>query len=506
MQPSDLENALIVSCQPVPGGPLDDARSVTGFALAALAGGARALRIESLAYVRAVRERTDAPIIGLVKQDRADTAVRITPTTELAGALCDAGADIVAFDATRRPRPQGVSELIATIRQHGKLAMADCSDIGDAREALAAGADLLGSTMSGYTGGQVPDGPDFELLTAMRHLTPYVVAEGRIHTPAQAGEALRRGAFCIVVGSALTRTEHATAWFKSAIDAAAAAPGMETVLAIDIGGTKTMGALITGAEVSDVVTLPTDQASGPDAWLAAIARHFPPSKGRYARVAAAVSGLIDDGRWSALNPATLNLPAGYPLAQRLQHVFTVPAFAANDAQAAAWGEYRFGAGEGEDMVFLTISTGIGGGVVLNGRPLLGLAGHFGLLGSSSPDGPLENTISGRWIAASARASGRDVDAVGVFTAAARAEAWAERIIGTSAQRVARLCADIQLQLDPRRIVIGGGIGLAPGFLDRIQAQLAGLNSRLRPNLVAARLGTQAGLVGVAGLSLGNSGQ
>jgi N-acetylmannosamine-6-phosphate 2-epimerase/N-acetylmannosamine kinase len=496
----DLHNRLIVSCQPVPGGPMDDARSVVGFALAALAGGATALRIESLAYVRAVRAATDAPIIGIVKQDRLDTAVRITPTRDLAIALCDAGADIVAVDATRRPRPESVAELIAAIRQRGKLAMADCSDIDDVREALAAGADLVGSTMSGYTGGNIPDGPDYELLTAMRRLTPYVVAEGRIHTPAQAAETLRRGAFCVVVGSALTRTEHATAWFRSAIDVAASAPSVETVLAIDIGGTKTVAALTTGAVVSDALTFPTVQAAGPDAWLATIAQQFPPALGRYTRIAAAVSGLVDDGHWSALNPTTLDLPTGYPLTQRMEHIFAAPAFAANDAQAAAWGEYRYGAGEGEDLVFLTISTGIGGGIVINGRPLLGLAGHFGLLGSSAPTGPLENTVSGRWIASEARASGHDVSAVEVFAAAARAEPWADQIVSTSAQSIARLCADIQLQFDPPRIIIGGGIGLAPGFLERVRSRVATLNSRLRPNLVAARLGPHAGLIGVADLS------
>ena len=105
MNVDSLRDALIVSCQPVPGGPMDNAASVVGFALAALAGGARGLRIESLAYVRAVRMVTTAPIIGIVKQDRTDSPVRITPTLELATGLCDAGADIVAFDATRRTRP-----------------------------------------------------------------------------------------------------------------------------------------------------------------------------------------------------------------------------------------------------------------------------------------------------------------------------------------------------------------------------------------------------------------
>src|SRR6185312_14836912 len=196
--------------------------TVVAFALAAIDGGARALRIESLHYLRAVRSATTVPIVGIIKDDRDDTAVRITPTVEQALALCDAGADIVAFDATRRPRPTRVPDLIAAIKARGRLTMADCSDLEDARAALAAGVDIVGTTLSGYTGGPEPTVPDFALISAMRALTPNVIAEGRMHRPEQAAEALRRGALCVVVGSALTRTEHATSWFKAAIDRAAA--------------------------------------------------------------------------------------------------------------------------------------------------------------------------------------------------------------------------------------------------------------------------------------------
>lgn len=499
----DLEHTLVVSCQPVPDGPMDNADCVVAFALAALAGGASALRIESLPYVRAVRAVTSAPIIGIVKHDRTDTEIRITPTIELAEALCEAGSDIVAFDATRRMRPASVPDLIAAIKSRGKLAMADCADLDDAREALAAGADLVGSTLSGYTGGPAPDGPDYELISAMRELTPHVVAEGRVHRPEQAAEAQRHGAFCVVVGSALTRTEHATAWFRAAIDAVAPATRSSLpTLAIDIGGTKVLAGLVSGDEVQAELTIPTDVTDGADELLSGIATMVSNWAGRYASVAVAVSGLVDDGHWSALNPQTLSLPGRYPLVQRLQDLFSVTAFAVNDAQAAAWGEYRYGAGQQEDLAFLTISTGVGGGVVLNGRLRLGLAGHFGLTCGASSDHrtPLENEVSGHWIAAQASDAGHEMSAAGVFAAAAQGDAWAEQIVAASAQKVARLCADIQLTLDPARIVIGGGIGLAPGFIERVQHHVEEGAPRLRPHVVKAALGARAGLVGVADLS------
>ncbi|MBK8082347.1 MAG: putative N-acetylmannosamine-6-phosphate 2-epimerase [Devosia sp.] len=497
MHINDLRNGLVVSCQPVPGGPMDSSESVVAFALAALAAGARALRIESLNFVRHVRAATTAPIIGIVKQDREDSPVRITPTIDLLLGLCDAGADIVAFDATRRTRPVTVRDLVAAAKARGRLTMADCSDIEDAREALAAGVDIVGTTMSGYAGGPVPVAPDLALITAIRKLTANVIAEGRFNSPALAGEAIRRGAMCVVVGSAITRTEHVTSWFKAAVDAAATPT--PTILAVDIGGTKLAAALVENDTVRDTFSLETGGSANPGEWLRAIAAHYRDT--RHSGVAFAVSGLIEHGCWSALNPATLRVPTNYPLVETAEAIFKVPAIAFNDAQAAAWGEYAWGAGEREDLAFLTISTGIGGGAVVNGKLLGGLAGHFGLWRSPTQGlGPLEDQVSGRWLAAQAQDAGFNMDAKGVFAAATAGERWAHDAISASAAKVANLCADVQLAFDPRRIVIGGGIGLGEGFLDLVAERLSRLPLRLRPVVTPARLGPNAGIVGIASLA------
>ena len=500
MRKEDLNLSLIVSCQPVPDGAMDEAIFVTGFARAALAAGARALRIESSAYVAAVRAAVDAPIIGIVKRDLDDSPVRITPFVADVEALADAGADIIAFDATDRPRPVTIETLLAAIKARGLLSMADCSCLDDARRALAAGADFVGTTMSGYVGGAEPLEPDIALIRAMRQLTPYVIAEGRIRTPEQAAEAARAGAYAVVVGSAITRTEHVTSWFHDAVSAAFSEQNTAT-LAIDIGGTKTLAALVRGAQVSAETTIATSREAGPDSWLAAIAEHAKSWNGRYERIGIAATGLINDGCWSALNPATLAIPDGYPLAAQASKLFGKPAFAVNDAQAAAWGEHRFGAGDNEDTVFLTISTGIGGGVVVNGRPLLGLAGHFGLVRSpTNGQSPLEDVVSGRWMATEAASAGHPAEAPEIFQQARIGATWAQTIIGQSAARVALLCRDIQMMFAPKRIVIGGGIGLASGYLDAVEAQLVGLPSHLAPRLVAASLGPHAGIIGAADLA------
>jgi N-acetylmannosamine-6-phosphate 2-epimerase/N-acetylmannosamine kinase len=500
MRKEDLNLSLIVSCQPVPGGAMDEAIFVSGFARAALAAGARALRIESAAYVAAVRAAVDAPIIGIIKRDLDDSPVRITPFVADVEALADAGADIIAFDATDRPRPATIEALLAAVKARGLLSMADCSCLEDAKRALGAGVDFVGTTMSGYVGGPEPVEPDIALIAAMRELTPHVIAEGRIRTPEQAADAVRAGACAVVVGSAITRTEHVTSWFDAAVSAAFSERDGAT-LAIDIGGTKTLAALVRGAQVLGKTTIATRREAGPDAWLAAIAERTKSWIGQYGRVGIAATGLIDDGRWSALNPATLAIPDGYPLVVQASKLFGKPSFAVNDAQAAAWGEHRFGAGANEDTVFLTISTGIGGGVVVNGRPLLGLAGHFGLLrGPTHGQSPLEDVVSGRWMAAEAARAGHPAEAPEIFRKAREGTGWAEAIVTQSASRVALLCRDIQMMFAPKRIVIGGGIGLAAGYLEAIGVQLTGLPPHLAPRLVAASLGPHAGIIGAADLA------
>lgn len=215
-----LKSGLIVSCQPVPGGPMDNAACVTGFALAALQAGAVGLRIESLDYVRAVRAVTDAPMIGIIKHDLPGYDVRITPTADMARQLAEAGADIVAFDATQRRRPDPIKTILAAVRDAGALAMADCAGIEDAQAAETLGFDCIGSTLSGYVGpGPEPTLPDFDLLVQMAKLDAFIIAEGRIRQPEQAAQALVAGADAVVVGSAITRTEHIVSWYAAAIGA-----------------------------------------------------------------------------------------------------------------------------------------------------------------------------------------------------------------------------------------------------------------------------------------------
>lgn len=224
-----LAGGLIVSCQAYPGEAMRDPRTMAQVAQAALVGGAAGIRVQGIADIRAVAD-LPVPIVGLWKDGESD--VFITPTLEHAIAVVDAGADIVAIDGTRRPRPDGrtLAETVAGLRAHSDaLIMADCGSLDDAIAAEEAGVDILGTTLSGCSGERPKgDGPDLELISLIAaHCSRPVVAEGRIHSPAQAVAARDAGALAVCVGTAITHPSTITSWFVGALaaDAAGASRG-----------------------------------------------------------------------------------------------------------------------------------------------------------------------------------------------------------------------------------------------------------------------------------------
>lgn len=216
-----LRGQLIVSCQAYPGEPLRDPRTTGQVAASVVRGGAAAVRVQGIADVQFTRTAVEVPVIGLWK-DGAH-GVYITPTLRHALAVAAAGAHVVAIDGTRRPRPDGLTlaETVARLHEESHaLVMADCGSLDDALAAAEAGADLVGTTLSGYTGERAKtDGPDLGLIEAIAgsELGPPLIAEGRIHTPAQAHAALDAGAFAVVVGTAITHPATITSWFRAAL-------------------------------------------------------------------------------------------------------------------------------------------------------------------------------------------------------------------------------------------------------------------------------------------------
>lgn len=214
-----LEQGLIASCQPVDNGPMDSPEIVAAMAQASVNGGAAGLRIEGIENLKVTRSKVNVPIIGIVKRDLDDSPVRITPFLHDVEALAAAGADIIAFDGTDRVRPETRAVLVAKIKELGCLSMADCSNYEEGMYCQNLGVDLIGSTMSGYTGGEIPKDPDLKLVRDLKAAGCRVMAEGRYNSPELAALAIKNGAFSVTVGSALTRLEHIVSWFVAEINA-----------------------------------------------------------------------------------------------------------------------------------------------------------------------------------------------------------------------------------------------------------------------------------------------
>jgi N-acylglucosamine-6-phosphate 2-epimerase len=209
-----------VSVQAESGSPLAEPRTIAALARAVVKNGAAAVRIEGADNIRAVRAAVDVPIVGLIKREFSGFWPYITTTLEEVATIAEAGADIVAFDATGRPRMSGasVADLAGAAQVLGRLAMADCAAIEDGRAAVAAGADLLATTLAGYTtetAGRTL--PALDLVAAMTKMHPFVVCEGGIAEPGQARDAFAAGASAVVVGTAITNVDALTRRFVEAV-------------------------------------------------------------------------------------------------------------------------------------------------------------------------------------------------------------------------------------------------------------------------------------------------
>jgi N-acylglucosamine-6-phosphate 2-epimerase len=215
---ASLQKGLIVSCQALEDEPLYGSEHMAAMAHAAVMGGAVGIRANTPQDIAAIRAAVTLPIIGIYKQVLPGCEVYITPTLQAAMQVSQAGADIIALDASRRPHPEGkdASGLIAEIRAAtGKPVMADIDTFEAGLAAADSGAEAVSTTLSGYTSSSpAMDGPDFDLLARLvSHLDIPVIAEGRFWTPKEMLWALELGAFAVVIGAAITRPQLITRRF-----------------------------------------------------------------------------------------------------------------------------------------------------------------------------------------------------------------------------------------------------------------------------------------------------
>ncbi|MCW5979552.1 MAG: N-acetylmannosamine-6-phosphate 2-epimerase [Bryobacteraceae bacterium] len=215
-----LRGGLVVSCQAEGDDPFNQPQYVALFARAAEMGGARGIRACGAANIRAIREATPLPIVGITKSQYPDGSVLITGDFGDVHEALEAGAAIIALDATGRIRPNGMRgpEFVARVKAEvGVPLLADVSTFEEGMRALEAGADAVATTLSGYTPdtrGRAGGQPDWDLLRALAGATSLpVILEGGVWTPEEARRGLRLGAHAVVVGTAITRPRLVTRAF-----------------------------------------------------------------------------------------------------------------------------------------------------------------------------------------------------------------------------------------------------------------------------------------------------
>lgn len=512
-----LRHSLIVSCQAEEGFPLNSPDHLVALAETAVLGGASAIRASDPANISAMRAALTVPIIGIYKQDYSGFAVRITPTMAEVDAIVAAGSDIIALDATKRPRPDGQSfaQLYRAIRaRHDVLIMADVATLEEGIAAADLGVDVVSTTLSGYTEYSPKQaGPDINLVRALSEaIRVPVVAEGRIGSPDDVASAIAAGAHAVVVGSAITRPHLITRRFRRGLPRSTDAP---PVLVLDIGGTKIAGAVVrAGDQVANLLRKPTP-THDPEAIATTCVELLQDLRsqvvGKPELIGVSSAGQID--RHGHIVHATDHITnwAGFPLKQRIADGLDLPVVVINDGHAAALGEATHGAGRGKDSVLvIVIGTGLGGAYIDNGRLLHGSNGLAGSIGQLqvTQDGqhyrPLEDLVSGSGLVTLYQQQPDAQRAIRAGLQVSELAAQGDPIALAAIREMGRLLglglSHMLHAHDVEQVLVGGGVAALGGLLlDPARASLAefGVPTIANTPIELAQLGEQANLIGAA---------
>lgn len=383
------ECPIIASVQASPGSPLEDPNTLLQMAQASLGEGVRVLRLQGVENIRTIRAGTKAPTIGLIKRDYPGSEVYITPTLAEVDALIELGCEVIALDGTSRSRPGGASlaALIARIHVAGRLAMADCDTLGSMRYAAEAGADILSSTLSGYTQeSSMSSGPDFGLVRQAGVLGKPVLAEGRYASPAEARAALQIGAAGVVIGGALNDPVKNTRAFVKGVGGASGPVG-----AVDIGGTWIRFGVHDGRGFGEIerAPLPQTHAKRID-WIIERVR-----VNGVLSLGIATGGTVDPVTgvvWESKPIIPDNVGVSY---ESVAHQTGCLVATLNDGLATAWGHACHPDFAGQRVATLALGTGVGFGWVDRGRLMMGPKGAYPRLNDvATSQGSFEDLLGG----------------------------------------------------------------------------------------------------------------
>jgi N-acylmannosamine kinase len=273
------------------------------------------------------------------------------------------------------------------------------------------------------------------------------------------------------------------------------------IVVFDIGGTQSRVALFEDERIVWRDQAATPSHAGPEDMVNSMVQLCGPVAELDVEIGVAITGQIVNGCVTAHNPAIMANWQSFPLQQHLSARLKRPVQIFNDARAAAWGEFRFGSGQDcHEFLFLTVSTGVGAGLILNRRLHIAQNGFDAEIGEMKvADGDtLENHASGTALNQLAARHGYG-DAKLLCDAADQGDPRANSLYESGIRAIAAKLADLAVMLGIQRVAIGGSVGLRPGYLDRLQRALRSYPPIYQIELVAARLGHDAGLIGAADL-------
>jgi putative N-acetylmannosamine-6-phosphate epimerase/predicted NBD/HSP70 family sugar kinase len=459
------ECPIVASVQASEGSPLNDPQTLLKLAQASIQEGVRVLRLQGVENIRVIKAATGLPVMGLIKRHYADSHSYITPTMKEVDELLETDCEIIGIDAVirRRPGDGKLSDLVERVHAAGRLVLADVDDAVAAKRAVETGADLVSSTLHGYTESTKHSGagPGLEALREIREAVDVpVFAEGRYSQGWQVQAALRIGAVGVVLGSALNDALMQTRRFAKAAAAPAGRVG-----AVDIGGTWLRFAVFSPdwqMESCQKVSILTGQRERLD-WI----RQEVLNSG-VDRVGIGTGGvvhplsgeithskeIIRDNEGAVFSPKTIGAPL----------------IALNDGLAAAWGHACHPRYAGTRVASLALGTGVGFGLVDSGQLLMGSWGWPPQLN----DMPFEGSTIEEALGGAALSSGTTT------------QERARRAFHAALHIIEKL-------LCPEEIVISGGVGVSEWLHEQ--------NGESLPRYELSPFGEDAGLFGAAALAL-----
>lgn len=456
---------LIASVQASEKSPVDHPETLLRLARASVREGVEVVRLEGVKNVRVMKPELGLPTIGLLKRSYPDSDVYITPTLQDADSMIELGCEIVAFDATSRPRPRNLDlgKQIAHIKRRKALAMADCDTLESAIRAAELGADVIGTTLAGYTPDRpATEGPDLELLRAIvRAVKVPVIAEGRYSQRWQVESALRIGAVGVVVGGALNDPVKQTRALMPSPRPAA------NIGAVDIGGTwLRFGVFSPDWQLQTVERVPNPPTREERlAWIRSqIEAHG------VDRIGLGTGG-VTDPRTGEVWKAKEYLMKDHVGIVFSEETLGVPTYAHGDGHATAWAHGCRPEFAGRRVATLAIGTGLGAGFVQDGRIWAGHRGEYPRINDLPAKGghSYEDLLGGIHLTQEPTEEQRQA-------AVAALEGALEAVHGL---------------YFPDDVVIAGSVGLSPWLAPHVE----------RLGAVPSPFGHDAGLYGAAALAL-----